>query len=76
MTIVSHFNPKMLKKQKKVYTEKEYWDGLVPDDEFEEMSKVGTPPAELDPIVPTTELSFRTSKIVPSSDALFKNATV
>ena len=49
---------------------------IIPDDEFEEMSKVGTPPAELDPIVPTTELSFRTSKIVPSSDALFKNATV
>ncbi len=36
MTIVSHFNPKMLKKQKKVYTEKEYWDGLVPDELFEE----------------------------------------
>ena len=31
-----HLNPKKSKKEKKVYTEKEYWDGLVPDDEFEE----------------------------------------
>ena len=29
-------NPLNLKKNKKIYTEKEYWDGLVPDDEFEE----------------------------------------
>jgi len=34
--IENHLNQKGLKKEKKVYTEKEYWDGLVPDDEFEE----------------------------------------
>ena len=37
-----HLNPKKSKKGKKVYTEKEYWDGLVPDDEFEEyLNKYG-----------------------------------
>ena len=37
-----HLNPKKNKKEKKVYTEKEYWDGLVPDDEFEEyLNKYG-----------------------------------
>ena len=27
------------RKEKKVYTEKEYWDRLVPDDQFEEYLK-------------------------------------
>ena len=34
--IENDLNQKRLKKEKKVYTEKEYWDGLVPDDQFEE----------------------------------------